>query len=398
MNSGTRTLRTALIFHSTCNDNLGVGALTVSEVEILRNLARELDLKLDIIILDSEGSRPPYVSGDDVDIRMVRELRQIPTIYKIYKDVDIVIDIGGGDSFSDIYGGKRLVRLLLLKYLALIARRPLVLAPQTMGPFKKTIFRNLARPIAKRAAIMATRDKMSTQLLRKMGVKRHIVEASDVAMKLPYDPPAERPAGGPVRVGMNISGLLMAGGYSGDNMFGLSLDYPTMTRALIEGFLAHEENCEIHLVPHVVASGARGMEDDYHASVELAKDYPGIKVAPAFASPSEAKTYIAGLDFFMGARMHACIAAFSSGVPVVPMAYSRKFAGLFGSLGYHLTVDCTGEPADAIQSKIFSAFDRREELAREIATAHANGLEKLGLYETALSELMLSVATGKGTA
>ena len=41
---------------------------------------------------------------------------------------------------------------------------------------------------------------------------------------------------------------------------------------------------------------------------------PGTVLAPRFSTPSEAKTYIAGLDFFMGARMHACIAAFSSGV------------------------------------------------------------------------------------
>ena len=32
--------------------------------------------------------------------------------------------------------------------------------------------------------------------------------------------------------------------------------------------------------------------------------------------------------------MHATIAAFSSGVPVTPYAYSRKFKGLYTTLGY----------------------------------------------------------------
>ena len=96
-------------------------------------------------------------------------------------------------------------------------------------------------------------------------------------------------------------------------------------------------------------------------------------VAPRFRTPSEAKTYIAGLDFFMGARMHACIAAFSSGVPVVPMAYSRKFAGLFGTLGYDHTVDCTTEPNEAILAKTAAAFEAAGALAAEAAAALETG-------------------------
>ena len=90
----------------------------------------------------------------------------------------------------------------------------------------------------------------------------------------------------------------------------------------------------------------------------------------------------------MGARMHACIAAFSSGVPVVPMAYSRKFAGLFGTLGYERTVDCTTETRAAILEKIAAAFEDRAVLERERAAALTTGLEKLGRYQAALRELM----------
>jgi polysaccharide pyruvyl transferase WcaK-like protein len=110
----------------------------------------------------------------------------------------------------------------------------------------------------------------------------------------------------------------------------------------------------------------------------MSKEVPSVTVAPAFTSPSEAKSYIAGMDFFMGARMHACIAAFSSGVPVVPMAYSRKFAGLFGTLGYDETVDCTTQSAQDILTHIFSAFERRSELERSLKLAFELGLKKTG--------------------
>ena len=157
-------------------------------------------------------------------------------------------------------------------------------------------------------------------------------------------------------------------------------------------FLPHPDGCEIHLVPHVISWAGGGVEDDHAASLALREEFPSVTVAPAFTSPSEAKSYIAGLDFFMGARMHACIAAFSSGVPVVPMAYSRKFAGLFGSLGYDETVDCTSLSAEEILARIFDAYGRRADLARTQKAALATGLEKLARYEAALGDLMEQLA------
>jgi len=45
------------------------------------------------------------------------------------------------------------------------------------------------------------------------------------------------------------------------------------------------------------------------------------------------------MDLFIGARMHSTIAAFSSGVPVIPIAYSRKFNGLYDTLQYPYYID-----------------------------------------------------------
>ena len=68
------------------------------------------------------------------------------------------------------------------------------------------------------------------------------------------------------------------------------------------------------------------------------------------------------------------------GVPVVPMAYSRKFAGLFGTLGYARTVDCTAETADAIKARIMPAYQDRIPLSGEMGAALQRGRDKLALY------------------
>jgi polysaccharide pyruvyl transferase WcaK-like protein len=386
----TRPIRVCLIMHSSRSDNLGVGALTVSEVEILRGIARELDRDLQITVIDWKDARKPYVSGPDirvVDLDGRTMLNPFGYFLEVLRQ-DLVIDIGAGDSFADIYGSRRLTRMFVLKYLAHLAFRPLVMAPQTVGPFTRPVSTFLARLSMRLCAVVATRDRLSTEAARKMGYSGAVIEASDVALRLPFDPSPLQPAGRLVRVGINVSGLLMGSGYTGQNEFGLTMDYPSLVRDLIRHFQARPE-VEVHLVPHVIVPAGRMIaEDDYRASEALAKEFPDVVLAPAFATPSQAKSYIAGLDFFMGARMHTCIAAFSSGVPVVPMAYSRKFAGLFGSIGYDRTVDCTRESSDAILAKIAAAYEDRATLATEAAAAMAIGLEKLGAYEAGLKALM----------
>ena len=394
-------LTLALIMHSTRSDNLGVGALTVSEIELIRSAARARGLEVRIVVIDWTGWREPYVRGPDIEVVEISGRGIVdPRAYLAQvRRADLVIDIGAGDSFADIYGKGRLRRMMAMKFIAHAARRPLVVAPQTIGPFTRESSRRLVRRSLNMSRLVATRDRLSTDCVRELGVRRAPIEASDVALRLPYDPAPPREAGAPLRVGINVSGLLMNGGYTRDNMFGLRDDHPALMRALVRHFREHASPCEVHLVAHVISQGDV-VEDDWHACRRLADEFggeaEGVVVAPRFETPSEAKSYIAGMDFFMGARMHACIAAFSSGVPVVPMAYSRKFAGLFGTLGYDRTVDCTSETGEAILAKVAAAFEDRHAVREEARAALALGLEKLAAYEDALGELMEEVAARRG--
>lgn len=379
-------LNVALIGHDTRNPNLGVGALTVSDIAILRQAAKRAGVGIRITVLVGAGKAACCVEGDDITERFVRPLRKPWDFFRAILENDIVVDIAGGDSFADIYGDRRMFQTLLQKYLVHFASRPLVMAPQTVGPFVKPLWRRLSAGSIKRCAIVCTRDAKSTAFLREIGYHGAAIEASDVALRLPFDAPTATQNARP-KVGINVSGLLMGGGYTGKNEFGLKADYPGLIRDLITGFQTHTDGCEVHLLGHVVPAQRGGVEDDYQACLNLQKEFPGVTVAPAFETPSEAKSYIAGLDFFMGARMHACIAAFSSGVPVVPMAYSRKFEGLFGTLGYHETVDCTSDSSEEIKTRIFAAYEDRAALQIRMAAALTEGRGKLQRYEEALVEL-----------
>jgi colanic acid/amylovoran biosynthesis protein len=265
---------------------------------------------------------------------------------------------------------------------------PLILSPQTIGPFDSWLSRNLARQVMRRCERVFARDNLSRAYLSELKLDAVSAEAIDVAFALPFDR-VDHGATDKVRVGVNVSGLLFNGGYTGNNQFGLTLDYAETIRKVLAAFHAMP-NVELHLVSHVIEPHMP-VEDDVAASAILAKEFPGAIMSPVFTRPGEAKSYIAGLDFFTGARMHACIAAFSSGVPVVPMAYSRKFNGLFGTLGYDRIADCKADSAETAVQKILDGFHQREQVRSAVAAALETVRARLGLYEACLSEVMLRV-------
>ena len=384
-------LTIGLLWHSATSDNLGVGALTVSQIAIAEDAAEAAGVAVRFLILGWRDPRPSYIVAPNVERFDMggRELMRPGGLYAAARRCDLVLDIGAGDSFADIYGASRIQKMLLAKFTVHAARRPMILSPQTMGPFTRAWARAGALASILSCRAVFTRDGLSTRFLREIGFKGDIQEATDVAMRLPCTPPAPR-TDGPVRVGLNVSGLLMNGGYTGKNMFGLAADYPAVIREIVSWFAARPE-VELHLVSHVI-SETQPVEDDYRAGEALAAEFPGVVLAPRFGSPSEAKSYIASMDFFMGARMHACIAAFSSGVPVIPMAYSRKFAGLFGTLGYERTIDFTSQEGTAIVAAIKESYENRAALKAEVAEAFARAEARLRTYEDALRDTLAELA------
>ncbi|MEO0370913.1 MAG: polysaccharide pyruvyl transferase family protein [Pseudomonadota bacterium] len=376
----------ALMWHSMNSDNLGVGALTLSNMALLRRAAAEAGRSPQFIALGWRDPRPWYEEFDDLENVPLRT-RHLPRpggpLGDAIKRSDIVFDIGGGDSFTDIYGPKRFGTIWITKWRSVMAGKPLILSPQTVGPFESTWARVMARRIMNRARVVVTRDLPSTKFLQELGVTAEMMEATDVAMGLPYTPPAPR-TGGKIRVGLNVSGLMFSGGYTQDNQFGLKSDYPTLIRRIVKYF-AEMPDVELHLVGHV-QSKEQPLEDDHRVGTQIASEFPGVIVSPWFKSPSEAKTYIADMDFFMGARMHATIAAFSSNVPVIPMAYSRKFAGVFGTLGYEHVADCKTESEEEIMARIVSGFENRDTLKTEVIDAMTRVNARLDAYVSRAAE------------
>jgi polysaccharide pyruvyl transferase WcaK-like protein len=392
-NAQKRTLTVGLLWHSITSANLGVGALTLSQMTLITKAAHQNAVQVRFIVIGTCGSALYPIKDFDVAHSAKFSLRtfaagHIEAILLLRK-CDIIFDIGEGDSFADIYGKKRLITLVFSKLLAKLYRKPLILSPQTIGPFRSATGKLLGKFGLRIADRIYARDTLSMQYLDQLGYRDKSVEVIDVAFALPFDRPS-RPNDQIIRVGINISGLLYNGGYSGHNQFGLTIDYRTLIENTCEYFLS-KPNTEIYLVHHVFSDtdNSSDLESDLYINRTLSKRYTKLKIAPLFRSPIEAKSFISGMDFFTGARMHACIAAFSSGVPVLPMAYSRKFNGLFESLEYPYVLDClTLDTSSALQMLIHS-FENRIQLTSKVEAGNRIAKEKLETYVNHISDLLI---------
>lgn len=285
---------------------------------------------------------------------------------EIYEKADYIFDIGQGDSFADIYGKSRFDWIFSQYKLGRKYNKPYCILPQTIGPFDNPQIREQAIKGIKWAKCVMVRDKQSADFVKKIIPSCKVSEVIDVAFFLPYKKKTFDSSF--IHVGINVSALLWYGGYTRNNQFGLKCEYQELIREIIKYFLSMD-SVKVHLIPHVVGE-ERGIENDYAVSYDLYEEFnnPNLILAPLFLDPVIAKGYIAGMDFFMGARMHSTIAAFSSGVPVLPMAYSRKFNGLFcNTLKYPYIADMKNEDNKSIMNLIKEKFQYRDNLKKLIA-------------------------------
>lgn len=381
-------LRIGLLWHSISSANLGVGALTNAQFSILESIAKKLNITFEYVVWGTSGELSYVPDGLNVKIGDSTSLKRLllakTSLISEMKSCDLVLDIGEGDSFADIYGGVRFINLVYTKVLVLLLGKPLILSPQTIGPFNQFWTKYIAKHVMKKCDLVYARDHISQEYLQEIGIGDKAKEVIDVAFRLGYV--SEKKQTEKVRVGINVSGLLSAGGYTKDNQFGLTLDYNQFIHSIIQYFVKDTNN-EVWLIPHVIPAGFP-VEDDRVISRQLKEAYPQVNLAPEFKSPSEAKSFISTMDFMTGARMHACIAAFSSGVPVVPAAYSRKFNGLFNSLNYQWIVDCKKDSTDQAVEKIKEGFLNRFKLLDEVKAGNQLAQQKLSAYEDSITTLI----------
>ncbi len=146
-------------------------------------------------------------------------------------------------------------------------------------------------------------------------------------------------------VGINLSPMVQ----NKETVPGITIEnYKNLIKYILE-----ETDQNVALIPHVVW----GNSDDRRPLEELYLEFKDTKRVTLIgdAPAEELKGYISKCSFFVGARTHSTIAAYSSNVPTLVIGYSVKSRGiatdLFGSYeNYVLPVQELKEPDEMIKA------------------------------------------------
>jgi polysaccharide pyruvyl transferase WcaK-like protein len=296
----------------------------------------------------------------------------------------------GGDNFSLEYGIP--YSFLGWNSIARDAGMPVFIWGASVGPFSKE--EKFERQFVQHARTLTrifVRETETISYLTRLGLEHKLYLAADPAFAMLPKKPRHEVESLEQAVGINLSPLMA--------QFVTAGDMDAWKEMAVQMILAVSKAVKrpIALIPHVNATEATRScdpgwyyKDDYGFLAGVKND-PRLKglsitlLSNELSAP-ELKHEISRLWAFAGARTHATIAAFSTGVPCISLAYSVKARGLNKDvLG---TTDFCISPTMLSPTRLVDAFKELEGARTDIIQRYELVIPKLKKSAYAAGEIL----------
>jgi len=249
----------------------------------------------------------------------------------VYDDVDIVIHSGGDQLSGESIVGSSFLNILY----PLLLDKPVVIFAESVGYYKHYVNRLVGRYVFKNVKLILVREELSKEYLIALGIDAdRIFVTADPAFVLPPAPRSKideildiegiHDLQNPI-IGVNPSGLISR--YFDDSA--KSEDYYVQSIADVIDHLVETKGASILLIPHVYSEGGDDRVIIQKVMAKVINPQKVFQITNEY-SAAELKGIIGLCDIFIGARMHATIAATSLCIPTVGIAYSHKMHGIIG--------------------------------------------------------------------
>lgn len=279
-----------------------------------------------------------------------------------YKEMIPVLDQAcavlsvGGDTYALDWGVPRLYTDL--DDVVIRNNKPLIIWGASIGPFNQNPeYESYILNHLKDVNGLFVREPKTIEYLEKNGVQGNIYHVGDPAFVMdPSKPNTDLiPSIEDDAIGMNLSTLMARYVTNGDR------EQWVDTAAKLIKQLHRRFERPIYLIPHVTRPVPS--DNDYvflKSALKKSNVHSNeIHLIPPDLSATESKWVIGNMSLFLGSRMHSNIAALSSCVPTLTLAYSIKAIGInidiFGSDEYCL------QPGVITIEKIISSLSRLTE-------------------------------------
>jgi len=319
-----------------------------------------------------------------------------------YNESDIIVYTGGDIfSISLVVNFFPLWTLLLSNFIIMIlflywsiTRKKVVIYAHSLGPYTTFFQKFVAKFIFKRSGLITVRGALSAKHLEKIGIKK-FYETADPAFLLngihkdkvknifqieKINIPNDR-----YTIGLSISRSLKL---CEDN------DYSKSFRVFTKAFEKIIDLLDVNLllIPH--STGRIQEEDDrlmnnrfLNCISSKYKSY--IYVLYNDYSPEELKGIIATCDIFVGYRMHANIAALSSGVPTLAISHGDKYCEIMQMFDMErFVLGAKNLSSDELYNKVIELWNNRHDIELQLKK-NITRVQELAKLNTLLVKKMI---------
>ncbi|MDT0166880.1 polysaccharide pyruvyl transferase family protein [Actinotalea sp. AC32] len=248
--------------------------------------------------------------------------------------------------------------------LALALGRPVVLLPQSLGPFRVEKNRRVVRDVLGRVDAVFLRDERSLRFLEEIGARTdHVRVVPDIVFALHTAAASKRLAAAEIpargaKVAVSIRDCRAFFEGSPDERADRDEAFRDAVAALVTT-LVRDHGADVTFV-----STCQGVPeywtDDSVVARAVADRLPDdvaarTRVDDAFHDTDELLALLGSFDLLVATRLHAAILGLDAGTPVLPIAYEFKTEEVMGQLGLGdlvVTID------DATPATLTAALDR----------------------------------------
>jgi colanic acid/amylovoran biosynthesis protein len=243
---------------------------------------------------------------------------------------DLVVACGGGYLYhSFLFASALMVS-------AIIMQQPLVMLPQSIGPFYHSLQIQLARFILQRAALVFARESISWQRARDLGAAAVFCEP-DLAFGFPAAPRSLAKAWLQQYLPRHLTTSMYVGITAMDwqqqnRRFAGQQRYEQELVAFINRLTTHNAI----VVLFAQTCGPSRSEDDRYVNMRIIKhvrDPQRVIAIHEPIHPSLLQALYGCMDYFVATRLHSFIFATNAGVPAINIGYLTKSEGILRDMG-----------------------------------------------------------------
>jgi len=210
-------------------------------------------------------------------------------------------------------------------FCAKILEKPVVVFPNSIGPFRTPVGRLFAKVILQNVDLVMLRELYSYRLFKQLSIQTPHVLTTDVVLLLEY-PERRRDLTAPGCV-VGVCPALYTSSFSKEERRRYVLAH-----SMTLDWLVREQSYQVVFLPHEISSVK--LDDDLglsRAIMDKMKHHDRAEIVE-IQSIEEFNRCISQLDFLITSRMHPAVLACANRVPAVMVVYDHKQAGFFDQL------------------------------------------------------------------